>query len=44
MPDEEIKELMDENDLDEDEAENVRDWMDEGLDESEALELKDEEI
>jgi len=41
--DEEIRELMENNDLDRDDAEHVKEIMDEnGLDEDEAVELKDE--
>jgi hypothetical protein len=43
MPDEEIAELMDEYDLDEDEAEHVQEIMDElDLDEDEAVELAED--
>lgn len=42
-PDEEVAELMENHDLDKEEAEHVRDIMDEeGLDEDDAVELKDE--
>lgn len=43
MPDEETIELMDNYDLDRDEAEHIRDIMDEySINEDEAIELKDE--
>ena len=43
MPEEEIKQLMVNHDLEEDEAEEVLEIMDEyELDEDEAMELKDE--
>jgi len=41
-PDEEVKELMENHDLDQDEAEHTKEVMDEyGLDEDDAVELKD---
>jgi len=41
-PDEEIKQLMDDYDIDEDTAEKAQELIDEGLDEDEAIELADE--
>lgn len=40
--DEEIKRLMDENDVDEETAEKAQELIDEGFDEDEAIELADE--
>jgi hypothetical protein len=40
--DEEIKELMDNHDLDEDTAERAQELVDEGLDEDDAVELAEE--
>ncbi len=43
MPDEEIKRLMEDYDLEEEEAEKVQEIMEEyGLDEDDAVELKDD--
>ena len=39
--DEEILELMENHDLEQEEAEKVRDLMDEGLDEDDAVELSE---
>lgn len=40
--DEEISRLMEEHDIDEDQAEKVQELIDEGLDEDDAVELADE--
>ena len=40
--DEETRRLMEEHDIDEDEAEKVQELIDEGLDEDDAVELADE--
>ena len=40
--DEEIKRLMDENEIDEETAEKAQELIDEGFDEDEAVELADE--
>jgi hypothetical protein len=40
--DEDIARLMEEHDIDEDTAEKVRELIDEGLDEDDAVELADE--
>ena len=40
--DEEIKRLMDENEIDEETAEKAKELIDEGLDEEDAIELADD--
>ena len=40
--DEEIAQLMEEHDIDEDQAEKVQELVDEGLDEDEAVEIAEE--
>jgi len=40
--DEEIAQLMEDHDIDEDQAEKVQELIDEGLDEDDAVELADE--
>ena len=42
VEDEEVRELMDNHDIDEDTAEKVQELIDEGLDEDDAIELADE--
>lgn len=41
-PEEEIKELMDNHDIDQDTAERVQELVDEGLDEDDAVEIAEE--
>ena len=41
-PDEDIAQLMEEHDIDEDQAEKVQELIDEGLDEDEAVEIAEE--
>ena len=41
-PDEDIAQLMEDHDIDEDQAEKVQELIDEGLDEDDAVEFADE--
>lgn len=44
QPDDEIKDLMDNHDIDADVAERVQELIDEGLDEDDAVELAEEDL